>query len=547
MANEFHPIEWEIWHTYSTYLDGPEIDLFRAAKSLVAAEVAECVVSNTGEAFWRDGDEVIQASLSTSHDLEEGRITFQCHSEHREVGRPSGFALEALGQAVQFRVAEERILGKDLSFADGFVRAFLGKIVVKAIEGDESTADLNLYPTLLIYESGVLILELRMIGPVQPIPLGDFIAYAVNLPRMTIQKALVSPGLARMATEAYYRSAYVPFFSRFRYSSSQRLHNQAVAQLTTEVQDDENLSFRLSRWSGETHSFREIAMSIFHTCAYLIDEPRRGLAFIVFGAKTPPDLGAFWSARPHIHLIRYQDQREAGQENNQVHARAFYSILSRTLGLAKPLPKDLRLFDDYSAFITSSASLWAWSKSGYKQQKKNMDPNRANFIYERQILMELLEYGYMLHRGLYHRVEVLQSTDQVMSVRRLILQLRLRMRETSHSGEIRELLEEGWDALGLPSLIHDIDGGLALREADMRSADTMRTTRVGWAIAIVFGIVAVPPLADQIVTPTWHLLKLRVIGSADTMKLVTAGVATLAILALLAVVLLFLSRRDRRF
>ncbi len=80
----------------------------------------------------------------------------------------------------------------------------------------------------------------------------------------------------------------------------------------------------------------------------------------------------------------------------------------------------------------------------------------------------------------------------------------------------------------------------------MRSADAMRTTRVGWAIAMIFGIVAVPSLADQIVTPIWHLLHVHAIGTTDTMKLITAGVATLAILILLTIVLFFLSRRDRR-
>ena len=75
-AKDFRPIEWEVWHTYSTYLDGLETDLLGAAKSFVASEVAECVVSNTGEAFWRDGDKVIRASLSISRDVEEGRVTF---------------------------------------------------------------------------------------------------------------------------------------------------------------------------------------------------------------------------------------------------------------------------------------------------------------------------------------------------------------------------------------------------------------------------------------------------------------------------------------
>jgi hypothetical protein len=318
-----------------------------------------------------------------------------------------------------------------------------------------------------------------------------------------------------------------------------------VEQRTTEAEDDD-FSFRLSPWSGETNSFRSIALSIFHTCAYLVAGPRLGLSFLLRGPKVPPILGQFWSGRPHIHIIRFRDQRETASENSQVHAGAFYSILSRTPDLARTLPKNLRLFEDYSAYVSSSSSLWVWSKRGLKREADRTDPNRGNFIYERQMLMELLEYGYMLHRRLYHRVDNLQSTDQVMEVRRYLLELRLRMRESSQSGEIRELLEAGWDALGLRTLISEIDAGLALRESEMRSADSMRTTRVGWVIAIVFGIVGIPRLADQVVMPAWNVLKLQPVGDTDTMKLLSAGIATSVIVIFLTAVLCMISRRNRR-
>lgn len=287
-------------------------------------------------------------------------------------------------------------------------------------------------------------------------------------------------------------------------------------------------------------------MSIFHTCSYLITGPRVGLAFLLFGSKVPPNLGEFWSGRPHIHLIRFQNQCETAAENEDMHADSFSSILSRTPGLVSPLPKNLRLFEDYSAFVTKTASLWVWSLRGLKQECNREDPNRGNFIYERQALMELLEYGYMLHRGFYHRAEKLQSTNQVMDVRRFVLQLRLRMWEASHSGEIRDLLEAGWRALGLPPLVSDINAALALREAEMRSVDTMRATRVGWAITIVFGIVAIPALADQIVVPAWHVLKLHTVSDPDKMKLLAGGVATFCILTVLSIALWAVSMRNRR-
>jgi hypothetical protein len=545
--DRFAPIEWEIWHTYSTYIDGPSIDLEGAAKTLIDTEIAECVVSSAGQVFWKAQGLVVDAALSVIRDTDEGRLTFTCTTRSGESLLPAGFALEALGQAVQFIAAAQRVLGPETPFSEKCLRVFLSKVVARFSESEESTADLNLYPVLVIYESGVFVLEFRMIGPIDEIDLERFISYGVNLPRLRVSEIRVGPGLARMATEAYHRSAKVSIVNRFRFTSSQTLHNLAIKQLTAEETEGDGFTFKLSPWSGETQSFRDIAMSIFHTCAYLSSGPRRGLAFLLLGPKPAPDLGAFWSGRPHVHLIRFKAQKKTSQLNNRMNANAFYSILARTPSLARALPQDLRYFEDYSAFITSSASLWAWSQDGVRAQQHHSDPNRANFIYERQLVMELLEYGYMLHRGFYHRVESLQATSQVMNLRRLILQLRLHMREVSHSGEIRDLLEEGWKQLGLPALVIEIDAGLALREAEIRSADSARATRVGWAIATVFGIVAVPALADQVVAPAWHLAKLKVYSSVDLMKLVYAGVATTAIIVLLSLVLLALRlRREQR-
>jgi hypothetical protein len=545
MSNNLEIEEWEIWHTYSTYLDCPSIDLHQGAASLVQSQVAECVISSTGRAYWQSDEKVAQGTFTVVVDDDTGQGLFKCISDDKSSKMPDGFALEAMGQTARFVLAERHVLGEEPSFADESIRAYLGKIVVVGSDGDRSTAELNLYPVLVVYQSGVLVLELRMIGPPDPTSLSDFIAYAVNLPRIRLTKALVNPGLARSATAAYYLSSQVPFFSRFRYAWSQALHNLAVEQRTVKV-EDADFSFRLSPWSGDTDSFRSIALSIFHTCAYLITGPRSGLSFLLRGPKVPPSIGRFWSGRPHVHVIRFHGQRETASENNEIHAEAFYSILSRTPNLARALPQNLRLFEDYSAFVTASSSLWIWSKQGLKHEASRKDPNRGNYIYERQMLMELLEYGYMLHRGLYHRVENFQSADQVMDVKRYLLELRLRMRESSHSGEIRELLEAGWNALGLPMLVSDIDAGLALRESEVRSADSMRATRVGWVIATVFGIVAVPGLADQLVTPAWHVMKMHPITDPDKMKLLAAGIASCFILMILTLSLSLTSRRRRR-
>src|SRR6202043_1922474 len=84
------------------------------------------------------------------------------------------------------------------------------------------------------------------------------------------------------------------------------------------------------------------------------------------------------------------------------------------------------------------------------------------------------------------------------------LELTGRMREASHSGEIRDLLNAGWKEMSLPELRQDIEEELPIRENDQRAEENLRTTRIGWAFTTVFGFVAVPALAEQIVTPLWH-------------------------------------------
>jgi hypothetical protein len=202
------------------------------------------------------------------------------------------------------------------------------------------------------------------------------------------------------------------------------------------------------------------------------------------------------------------------------------------------------MFEDYGAYVASNSSLWVWSLAGLAQQEAWTDPNRGNLIYERQVLAELLEYGYMLHRSLYHHVEQFATTAQGTTVRRGILKLRRCMREASHSGEIRKLLENGWRELGLPSLVAEIDALLRLRASEVRSTEALRETRVGWALTVVFGFVAMPALAEQVIQPVWKLTSLRQFTDPSLTAVVSDGIAALVVPVALCVTLLLLSPHD---
>jgi hypothetical protein len=528
--------EWEIWHTYSTFLHATTIDLRETARRLVASGLAECAMLRDGETFWRTKDSVGSGTTIIDIDPVSDRSTFTLSLDEGCRERPEGFALEGWGQAACFVISERTVLGDASGLPPPYLRAYLGKCELTSIADDNKRSQLNLYPVLLVYESGVLIVEFRMIGPTTVTSLPNFINGGVNLFRYRFDSVTVIPGLSSFATRAYHQSGQkINFFGRVRLAWLQAGHDIAVRQ-RTEKREDEAFSFDLAPLSGsEANDLRAIALTIFHTAAFVIGRPRLGLAFVVWGQSPVPLLGEFWSGRPHVHIVRFSDQHQTATENEVCHGNDFARILARAPNLDSDqtkvlLPKNARLFEDYGAYITSACSLWVWSLKGLEREQPRMDPNRGNLIYERQVLAELLEYGYMLHRSLYHRVENFKTTAEVIEVRKSILQLRLKMREVSHSGEIRDLLERGWNEMGLPYLASEIDASLQLRSSETSSIEALRNTRVGWALTIVFGFVAVPALADQVILPLWKLTSFHQFDNPDVARVAADGIAMLFVL-----------------
>jgi hypothetical protein len=540
--------EWEIWHTYTTFLESTHVNLFDSAHRLVASGIAECAMLRDGQTFWKSNTSVQTGITTVEVEPIGGKSTFRLKLDDKSA-KPEGFALEAWGLASYFLVSERKVLGEDTALPPPYLRAYLGKCVLTSTSDGGSISEVNLYPVLIVYESGILIVEFRMIGPGGVTTLANFIAGGVSLSRHRFDRVKVNPGLASFATRAYYRSTQRwNILERARLIWRQAGHDLAVKQRTTR-QSDKDFSFDLVQWSGGNENLSSIATTIFHTTAFLIGQPKAGLAFLLRGEPPAPALGEFWSGRPHIHLVRFSEQCESATQNETRHGPDFARILCRVppphdIAGKGDLPKDGRLFEDYNAYVTSASTLWVWSLHGLKLQESWMDPNRGNLIYERQVLVELLEYGYMLHRSLYHRVSSFSTTGKVLAVRREILELRLKMREASHSGEIRELLKSGWNEFGLPDLASEIEAALNLRESETRSAEVLRSTRVGWALTILFGLVAVPTLADQLIQPLWKLMGVRQFSDESLMKVVSGGIAVLIVLLVLWITLFVLSPRE---
>ena len=143
-----------------------------------------------------------------------------------------GFTLEALGQAAHFRFNEIRIFGEDRAIPPPYLRGFVGQCNFVSAEDEQIT--IRCYPVLLLYESGVLLLELRTIAPEHQVPLEDFIPGAVNLFRHDFDKIEVPPGISRLASRAYHHSYKKwNFLRRLAILYLERQHDRAIRKLTS--------------------------------------------------------------------------------------------------------------------------------------------------------------------------------------------------------------------------------------------------------------------------------------------------------------------------
>ena len=249
-------------------------------------------------------------------------------------------------------------------------------------------------------------------------------------------------------------------------------------------------------------------MILLNTIAGIISKPRSILGFLFRGHKELPELGTYWTGKPHIYLIKFDDQKETSSENKESHRLVFGRIMMRAESpepdaALNNLPNDSRVFPDYSAYISSHASLWVWSLHGLRQRGSFSNINHADLIYGPQSTVELLEYLYMLHRKLLNNIETYSKADKIIQTRRDMIYLHQAMEEVSKFGEIRTLLKQGWDAMGLPSLKHRINESLKIQESMSLIYETRIRLKSNRAIAILFGFIAFPQFAYQVLKPFW--------------------------------------------
>jgi hypothetical protein len=486
--------------------------------------------------------------------LATGRVEITLATDWRKakINFPPGlktFALEGLYQSATLRYSELMLFGEG-SLPPQYVHAHLAPCTLVSNEHS-----LVIYPQVKLFATGVVFVEFRLLAPRRPIPAKEFIEEFVNAPLQEFQQTYVPPGLAAWAPiataeEGTFRWYRRPYMAYLGWS-----HKREVARRLT-VAEHGDFTFQeilLQRNASDTtgETFHALALTIMEVVALLSGGNRRGLWWLLLGPKSNASLGGHWTGRPHTHLLRFENQAEKASENEKRFGDDFGSIIART-SFSKPsegrrfLPRSSRPIEDFAAYLSLGGTLWVHTRRSLKEYGNVpwADANSGHLIHEHQVKAELLDYAYTLHRRIAeHTVDEPRQLETVFEVQRELSRFEWAVQDVSRFGEIRELLEEGWNAIGVTRLRTRIAEMLHLSQTEITHRDAVTGNRRTAFLAVLAGLLAVPPLASVVVGPLWRLLGLPLPRGTDATDVLLAGVAVLLV-GLVMAVAFWWTRRD---
>jgi hypothetical protein len=135
----------------------------------------------------------------------------------------------------------------------------------------------------------------------------------------------------------------------------------------------------------------------------------------------------------------------------------------------------------------------------------------------------------------------LSDPRQIARLRVLLAELPSVIDRHVHAGEMRDLLQLGYRQMGIPELKEEIAALLDAKNDLVSYEDGQRAS--GWStlLTFVFGLLAVPSVATDILTPIWKAMQWWRPTDADYEKVffITIAVGIVTVLLLSARKLLF--------
>jgi len=511
--------EWEIWHTYATYFTAPVPDLRTAAKYLVQSKLLHCAFLDNGEYYWLNRGSLTSGNVDITLSSNRSKGTFAFDKNIKE------YAGESLFQSARLRFSELRIFSNEQNRTTHYLRGHLGECRLISQNG----YNYHIYPVIKLYETGILIVEFRVMSPNIKINRSDFVDKFVNLFKWEFSQVYIPPALSLIYHQACYLNENVrkSLIARRKFMSLNRnlqshiekisvteksgdFNFELVPLLSNPEDDQTTVKDNSFEYTERKFSLVNLAEMIFFSVGFMSVGKIQGLSFLLRKPNKPLELGDFWSGRPHIHITRFHGQKNKASENETKYKRDLGWIMARvtkkeTEAGERYLPTTSRIFEDFGAYIDRQSTMWVWSKQGLEQEKPWSDPNRGHLVYENQVKCEFLEYGYMLYRHLAEVSGVLEKSDEILSLRQEIAQLEIKLSELSNYGEIQDLMKNGWANMGVNQLKAFITEMNSITQARASIVEQRHSFIWQTVLTLVFGLLLIPSIGSELIKPIWEL------------------------------------------
>ena len=515
--------EWSIFHTYTSFLDVDDLDLYEVAEALVDNDFAPCILHRDGTTWFKSNGRVL--SGETIYGIESGRTKINLVGQDSDniLNQLNDYAQESWYQSIQFRM-NELIVFED-GFLTDYIRISVG--LIKAFS-EEKQVNYHLYLTIKLYRNGVIIVEYREISPQKKVHDADFISSDLNLGMVGFESVEVPLAIVDLCAKAYHESTFkYSFLQRLKMIYIGKRHRIAVQDIKKSVKSGD-FTFELAELinlDNNRENLSSISKTIFSIIGYIASKPRQSLSYLCFGQKKLIKAGNFWSGRPYTFIIHFEGQRTSAKENINKFGHSLGCIMGRSLipKEASPkqyLSKDYRCFDDYSIFLSDSFSLCVWSKQGVDSQKEWNDSNNGSLIYGQQAINEFLEYGYMINRMLLQKVDNSKDLKAINQLRNQILDFKNYIKDAPRHGEIRELIDVSLKKYGALELETRMNQRLDLRLDELSRIYNASNNSTNRLIAITFGLIASFSLSNRLIEPIWLYFNFPISDNQNVQSLV---------------------------
>ncbi|MCD1653508.1 hypothetical protein K7J14_02195 [Treponema zuelzerae] len=487
----------EIWYTYSTYFSGNQlVPLSIISEILLRTNITDCIYTNEGNYRILSGDKVIEKEIDTEYNPEMTRGSFSIKDWPE-----NDFTKEVLYQNCINSFFERKLLNYDGKYVDNsYIRFSVGEAVL-LFEHDDKI----LYPFITVYPTGILILEFRGIYN-KSYGIDDYIDNCVDFSRKVYSKCYTSKQLSKL---------------------SRNIINW-TGECSEIIEDSGEFKFELFEFIvGEKHrTLTTIATTMFEIIITLMNHVLK---------KSSLEIGNIWIHKPHIHLLKYTNQKKLASECVEMNSKELKKIL---LDISRSYEdyietyelKNLRKFNDFARFYASNLTLTVWSKDGIKNETTSFDPNFNHCVYHSEVTDRFLDYINMLYEQSFNYINNCMSYDQLLYHQTSHYLLENDLMHISKYGEIEDMISYAKSVLRIEEKANNALNLLELKKSEIDFAKNKQITVFSYVITFIFGIISTGALSNDLITPLYKYLGLPAINNCYLENLLMWGISFSAIL-----------------